>query len=103
MTKVLGARALNRATLERQMLLKRAERPAFEVVEHLVGQQAQVPGDPYVGLWSRIEEFDPHELAQLMLDRKVVRCGLMRGTIHLVSTRDARALRPLMQPWFDRT
>lgn len=103
MTKVLDARALNRATLERQMLLKRAERPAFEVIEHLVGQQAQVPGDPYVGLWSRIEGFDPHELAQLMLDRKVVRCGLMRGTIHLVSARDALALRPLMQPWFDRT
>ncbi|HEU4868657.1 MAG TPA: winged helix DNA-binding domain-containing protein [Actinomycetota bacterium] len=103
MTKVLDARALNRATLERQMLLKRVERPAVEVVEHLVGQQAQVPGDPYTGLWSRIEGFDPDELAQLMLDRKVVRCGLMRGTIHLVTARDALALRPLMQPWFDRT
>ena len=38
-----------------------------------------------------------------MLDRKVVRCGLMRGTIHLVTARDALALRPLMQAWFDRT
>jgi hypothetical protein len=103
MTKVLDARALNRATLERQMLLERAERPAVEVVEHLVGQQAQVPGDPYIGLWSRIQDFDPQELARLMLDRKVVRCGLMRGTIHLVTARDALALRPLMQPWFDRT
>ncbi len=103
MTKVLDARALNRATLERQMLLKKAERPAFEVVEHLVGQQAQVPGDPYIGLWSRIEGFDPQELAGLMLDRKVVRCGLMRGTIHLVTARDALMLRPLMQPLFDRT
>lgn len=103
MTKVLDARALNRATLERQMLLERAGRPAVEVVEHLVGQQAQVPGDPYIGLWSRIEGFDPQGLARLMLDRKVVRCGLMRGTIHLVTVRDALALRPLMQPWFDRT
>ena len=50
MTKVLDARALNRATLQRQMLLQRAELPAVRVVEHLVGQQAQVPGDPYVGL-----------------------------------------------------
>jgi hypothetical protein len=103
MTKVLDARALNRATLDRQMLLKRVERPAVEVVDHLVGMQAQVPGDPYIGLWSRIQDFDPQELARLMLDRKVVRCGLMRGTIHLVTARDALALRPLMQPWFDRT
>jgi hypothetical protein len=99
----LDARALNRATLQRQMLLRRVVRPAIEVVDHLVGMQAQVPGDPYLGLWSRIESFDPAELAQLMLDRKVVRCGLMRGTIHLVTARDGFALRPLMQPLFDRT
>ena len=100
---VMDARALNRATLERQMLLRRVDRPAFDVVYHLVGMQAQVPNDPYLALWSRIEGFDPGELAQLMLDRKVVRCGLMRGTIHLVTARDSVALRSLMQPLFDRT
>src|SRR5687767_7626076 len=99
----MDARALNRATLERQFLLRRVDRPALEVVDHLVGMQAQVPNDPYLALWSRIEGFDPGELAQLMLDRKVVRCGLMRGTIHLVTDRDSVALRPLMQPLFDRT
>lgn len=100
---VLDARALNRATLERQFLLRRAGLPALDVVDHLVGMQAQVPNDPYLALWSRIEGFDPAELAQLMGDRKVVRCGLMRGTIHLVTACDSVALRPLMQPLFDRT
>jgi hypothetical protein len=100
---VLDARALNRATLERQFLLRRVGRPVLELVDHLVGMQAQVPNDPYLALWSRIEGFDPAELAQLMLERRVVRCGLMRGTIHLVTARDSVALRPLMQPLFDRT
>lgn len=100
--RVLDERALNRAALERQFLLRRVPTPALEVVEHLVGMQAQIPSDPYIALWSRIERFDPAELSRLMLDRQVVRCGLMRGTIHLVTARDSLALRPLMQPLFDR-
>jgi DNA glycosylase AlkZ-like len=99
---VLSLRALNRATLERQLLLRRSNLPALDAVEHLVGMQAQVPLDPYTGLWSRLERFRPEELAQLLLDRKVARIVVMRATIHLVSADDCLLLRPLMQPVLDR-
>jgi hypothetical protein len=38
----------------------------------------------------------------LITDRRVVRIALMRNTIHLVTARDCLALRPLVQPVFDR-
>jgi hypothetical protein len=85
------------------MLLRRVELPAIEVVERLVGMQAQVPADPYTALWSRIEGFRPDELSELIAGRGAVRAvGLMRTTIHLVSARDALTIRPLMQPVLER-
>jgi hypothetical protein len=74
----------------------------IEMVEHLVGLQAQAPFPPYYGLWSRLEDFRPDELARLITGRQVVRIALMRGTIHLVSAGDCLTLRPLMQPVLDR-
>jgi hypothetical protein len=95
---LLSRRALNRATLARQLLLERAGMSALEAVEHLVGMQAQIPHDPYLGLWSRLAGFEPDELARLLVERKVVRIVVMRATIHLVSAGDCLTLRPLMQP-----
>lgn len=90
---VLDARALNRATLARQLLLDRADLPVLDAVTHLCGLQAQEPQEPFVGLWSRLRAFDPATLSELLVGRRVVRTHLMRRTIHLVTADDALAWR----------
>jgi hypothetical protein len=100
---VLGQRELNRALLQRQLLLRRrVDIPVREAVEHLLGLQAQAPMPPYYGLWSRLEGFDPHELGRMLTEREAVRLTLMRGTVHLVTVRDALLLRPLVQLVIER-
>ena len=98
----LDRRSLNRALLARQLLLERVNRSPGDVVEHLVGLQAQEPIDPYVALWSRIEGFDPMTLSDMLEDRRVVRAQLLRATIHLVTDRDLLAMRPVLRPVLDR-
>ncbi len=94
----LGQRALNRALLARQLLLERSDRSTIGTIEHLVGMQAQAPLAPYVALWSRLECFDPKDLAAPLIDRSVVRASLMRGTVHLATASDCLLLRPLVSP-----
>ncbi|MEU6684491.1 winged helix DNA-binding domain-containing protein [Streptomyces sp. NPDC046832] len=90
---VLDTRALNRATLARQLLLERADLPVLDAVGHLGGLQAQEPQEPFAGLWSRLRAFDPAELSGLLTGRRVVRTHLMRRTVHLVTADDVVAWR----------
>jgi hypothetical protein len=94
----ISARALNRATLARQMLLERSDASALAVVEHLGGMQAQAPNPPYFGLWSRIRDFRPDDLAGLIERKAVVRIAAMRSTVHLMTATDALEFRALVQP-----
>jgi hypothetical protein len=99
---ILGRRALNRALLARQLLLRRARLPAADAIEHLVGMQGQAPNAPYYGLWTRLAGFRHEELSTLISERLAVRITLMRGTLHLVTVRDALRLRPSTQQVLER-
>jgi Winged helix DNA-binding domain len=98
----LGLRALNRATLDRQLLLRRAATPARRAVEDLAGLQAQAPLAPYVGLWTRLAGFRQEKLEDLYAERAVVRAHVMRNTVHLVTAADFIRFRPLFQPLIER-
>lgn len=101
-SEVLGQRALNRAFMARQLMIGRSSMPVADAIEHLVGLQGQVPLVPYTSLWSRLEDFAPNELGRMITERAVVRTSLMRGTIHMITARDALFLRSLMQPVLER-
>ncbi|MFD5101265.1 winged helix DNA-binding domain-containing protein [Streptomyces albidochromogenes] len=99
---VLSPRALNRATLARQLLLRRTAMSAKDAVGHLVGLQAQNTKPPYYQLAARLEGFDPEELSGLMASREVARMVTLRSTIHTHTADDCLTLRPLVQGARDR-
>jgi hypothetical protein len=98
----LSTRALNRAALARQMLLRREKVSILDGIERLVALQAQLPNPPYVGLWTRLVDFRRDELTALIEKRRVVRSTMMRATQHLVTARDYLRLRPVLQPMLDQ-
>ncbi len=98
----LGLPALNRATLERQLLLRRHAMTGRQAVGHLAGLQAQAPLAPYVGLWTRLSGFGHQDLQDLLTERSVVRAHLMRNTVHLLTAEDFLLFRPLFQPVMER-
>jgi hypothetical protein len=99
---LLGPRALNRALLHRQHLLQPRRASAAEEIEHLGAMQAQIPTSPYVGLWTRLEGFQPSELSELITARRAVRIGIMRNTLHLLTAEDCLRLWSLFQSLLKR-
>jgi hypothetical protein len=100
-TRTLTQRELNRALLARQLLLERQELPADEAIARVGGLQAQASVPPFVGLWTRLAEFEESELQSLIDARRVVRATMMRHTIHFVRAEDYIWLRPTIQPALD--
>ena len=70
----------------------------MDAIERLAGLQAQEPRPPFVGMWSRVEEFARRDLIGALGDGSVVRGMLMRATLHAVSAADFRAFRAAVQP-----
>ncbi len=96
-SRILTLRELNRATLARQLLLKRSSMSVPDAIERLIGLQAQLPVAPYVGLWTRLDNFSRDALAKLIEDHTVVKATAMRATLHLLTAKDYLALRGTLQ------
>jgi hypothetical protein len=92
----LTARQLNRATLGRQLLLRREPLDVVDAVRRVVALQAQEPASPYLALWNRIERFDPADLDAAFADGTVVKSSLIRLTLHAVHAEDYPAFHSAM-------
>jgi hypothetical protein len=103
MSNVLTNRQLNRATLARQMLLKRSDVSIEEAVRFLGGLQAQQSNDPYIGLWSRLNGLAHEALTELIVDKSLARATTMRGTLHLHTADDLIGFRALVQNYLTAT
>ena len=77
----LSKRVLNRTLLLRQHLLQRSTLSPLEMVDHLIGLQAQDNLPPYLSLAARIEGFDPRSLSTLIESKRIVRFLTMRGPV----------------------
>jgi hypothetical protein len=102
--RVLTQRELNRALLARQLLLERSRLPIPRAVERIAGLQTQYAPSGYVGLWSRLENFERDALTRALERRSVVQATLMRATIHIVSRADywlfAVGVRRALREWW---
>lgn len=99
---LLTRAALNRALLARQHLLARSTGSALDLVDDLVGLQAQNPPSPYTALWSRVEGLRHADIGAALESRRAARIAVMRGTIHLVTAADALVLPGLLVPQYAR-
>jgi hypothetical protein len=101
--RALSTRELNRALLARQLLLDRAEAPIARAVERMGGVQNQYAPNAYIRLATCLEGFRRTDLTRALERRTVVQGTLMRGTIHLVSTREywlfASGIRQALRMW----
>ena len=97
---LLTREALNRATLARQHLLRRVAIDPVAAAGAVGGLQAQEPASPYLALWSRLEGFDADTMTRAFAERRLVKAGLMRATLHAVPADDYLLLRPAVDPVF---
>lgn len=102
----ISARQLNRALLDRQLLLERSRLGLVAAVERIGGLQTQYAPSGYITLWSRLHGLERAALTRALEERRVVQGTIMRSTIHTVSAADywpmTIGVRRLRRAWLQR-
>ena len=88
--------------LARQHLLDADATDLGSVATDLVGIQAQLLSAAELSLNIRVTGTTPETVRDAVCDRRLVRMWAMRGTLHLLTARDALMLRSAMQPMLER-
>jgi Winged helix DNA-binding domain len=106
MPATLTTRQINRAVLDRQLLLSRADLDIPTTLLRVGGLQTQYAPSGYIGLWTRLFDFPRDSLTHALEDRSVVQATLMRVTIHMVASDDywpmCAAIRASRREWWLR-
>jgi hypothetical protein len=106
MARTLTQRELRLTLLERQLLLRREQIPLTKAVERVGLLQTQYAPSAYLGLWSRLEGFERHQLTDALERRRVIQATMLRATIHMSSRRDfwpvIEAVRKVRRDWWVR-
>ena len=84
----LSLRDLNRATLARQLLLRREPLSWWTACAGWSPCSPRSPPSPYLALWNRLAPFDPADLDAAFAEHTVVKATLMRLTLHAVGAED---------------
>ena len=102
----LSTQQINRAVLARQHLLSRADLDIPTTLQHVGCLQTQYAPSGYIGLWSRLVDFERDSLSRALEDRSVVQATLMRCTIHMTSVDDfwpiCAGVRTSRREWWQR-
>jgi hypothetical protein len=76
------------------------------VVADICGLQTQYAPTEYIGLWSRLRNFERATLTRALEERRIIQGTLMRATIHMVAAEDywpmAHAVRRPRREWWLR-
>ena len=94
----LTLRQLNRATLARQLLLRRERLGVVAAIDRVIALQAQEPASPYMALWNRVQGFDPADLDHAYTSHAIVKSTSVRMTLHAVTAADYPRFHEAMQP-----
>ena len=94
----LSTRTLNRATLARQLLLRREPLGVEDAVGRVLAIQAQQNASPYLALWNRVTDLDPAHVDDAFIRGTVVKATLARVTLHAVRREDHAVLHQALQP-----